>query len=258
MTRPTCSPRCSRCALARTCERFSSTAWQNRSAWTKSSGPGATISSAPRPLTAWRAASSPQASPSPTGPWPGLAISICEMATGMDARSFPVCSTFLNFGKNYAGARDEYVYVYTHDNDSAYLPSDRFVLARVPKQRLRERAAYDFFEWLDEHGKPVWARDINRRGAVFTHSGNCYRSSVAYNVALKRSLLCQALPGGDPRFAGGFGIYDAAEPWGPWTCVYFAENWDVGPGETQSFPTKWMSADGKGLYLVFSGDDCFS
>ena len=176
----------------------------------------------------------------------------------MDARSFPVCSTFLNFGKNYAGARDEYVYVYTHDNDSAYLPSDRFVLARVPKQRLRERAAYDFFEWLDEHGKPVWARDINRRGAVFTHSGNCYRSSVAYNVALKRSLLCQALPGGDPRFAGGFGIYDAAEPWGPWTCVYFAENWDVGPGETQSFPTKWMSADGKGLYLVFSGDDCFS
>ena len=37
-----------------------------------------------------------------------------------------------------------------------------------------------------------------------------------------------------------------------------AEDWDVGPGETCSFPTKWMSADGKTVYLVFSGDDCFS
>jgi hypothetical protein len=30
------------------------------------------------------------------------------------------------------------------------------------------------------------------------------------------------------------------------------------PGETSSFPAKWMGADGKALYLVFSGDDCFS
>jgi hypothetical protein len=34
--------------------------------------------------------------------------------------------------------------------------------------------------------------------------------------------------------------------------------WDVGPGETASFPTKWMSADGKTAHLVFSGDDHFA
>jgi hypothetical protein len=66
------------------------------------------------------------------------------------------------------------------------------------------------------------------------------------------------MPGEDARFQGGFGIYDAPEPWGPWTTAYFTERWDVGPGETCSFPTKWMSADGKTLHLVFSGDDCFS
>lgn len=38
----------------------------------------------------------------------------------------------------------------------------------------------------------------------------------------------------------------------------FTEKWDVGPGEASSFPTKWMSADGKTCYLVFSGDDAFS
>ena len=70
-------------------------------------------------------------------------------------------------------------------------------------------------------------------------------------------MWCQTLPG-DARFRGGFGVYDAPEPWGPWTTVFFAEDWDVGPGETSSLPTKWMSADGKTVHLVFSGDDSFS
>jgi hypothetical protein len=61
-----------------------------------------------------------------------------------------------------------------------------------------------------------------------------------------------------PRFQGGFGVYDAPQPWGPWTTAFFTEDWDVGPGETASFPVKWMSDDGRTLYLVFSGDDCFS
>ena len=101
-------------------------------------------------------------------------------------------------------------------------------------------------------------RDIAGRGAVFDHPGGCYRSAISYDAGLKRYLWCQTLPGGDARFRGGFGIYDAPEPWGPWTTVYFTEDWDVGPGETCSFPTKWMSADGKTVHLVFSGDDCFS
>ena len=60
------------------------------------------------------------------------------------------------------------------------------------------------------------------------------------------------------RFHGGLGVYDAPEPWGPWTAVYYTERWDTGPGETGCFPTKWMSADGRTVHLVFSGDDAFS
>ncbi len=166
--------------------------------------------------------------------------------------------TFLNFGKNYASARDGYVYIYSHDSDSAYEPSDRMVLARVPKQRITERAAYEFFGGLDTKGEPGWTKDISRREAVFVYPGRCYRSSVTYNPALKRYLWCQIVPGDDTRFEGGFGVYDAPQPWGPWTTVYFTEKWDVGPGENCSFPTKWMSSDGKTLHLVFSGDDYFS
>jgi hypothetical protein len=170
--------------------------------------------------------------------------------------------TFLNFGPNYAGARDDYVYVHSTDSDSAYVAGDRMVLARVPKDRIPQRDAYEFFVRLDDAGAPVWSSNIEDRGAVFSHPGRCYRCGITYNAPLGRYLWCQVHPESNdsrgPRFQGGFGVYDAPEPWGPWTTVYFTNAWDVGPGDTNSFPTKWMSGDGQTVHLVFSGDDHFS
>jgi CubicO group peptidase (beta-lactamase class C family) len=172
------------------------------------------------------------------------------------------CPTFLNFGKNYHGARDEYVYLYSQDNTSAYKTSDRMVMARVPKSKIKDREAYEFFKGLDERGSPLWSELIEDRDGVFINPANCYRSGITYNAALKRYLWCQTLlPSNHPqgvRFQGGFGIYEAPEPWGPWRTVFYTKDWDVGPGETSSIPVKWMSEDGKTCYLVFSGDDYFS
>ena len=189
--------------------------------------------------------------------------------------------TFLNFGKNYAGARDDYVYIYSFDSDSAYEPADRMVLARVPRARIRHRDAYEFFAgWTGETrtgearegevregeapAEPRWTSDITRRAAVFENPGRCYRSGVTYNAPLQRYLWVQVRPGADrsreedPRFQGGIAVYDAPQPWGPWTTVFYTKRWDVGPGETASFPTKWISDDGRTVHLVFSGDDHFS
>ena len=168
------------------------------------------------------------------------------------------CPTFLAFGKDYAGARDEYVYVYSFDSASAYEPADRMVLARVPAARITEQAAYEYFVRLGGDGRPEWSADIARRGAVFDHRGRCYRSGISYNAGLKRYLWWQVTGGGAGAVKGGFGVYDAPEPWGPWTTAYFTEQWDVGPGESGSFPTKWISPDGRTVHLVFSGDDAFS
>jgi hypothetical protein len=166
---------------------------------------------------------------------------------------------FLNFGRNYAGAADRFVYVYSHDCDSAYEPADRMVMARAPKREIGNRSAYEFFKGLDSSGRPLWTRNINERGAVFVNPGKCYRSQISYNAGLKRYLWSQTLYGPDDmRSRGGLGIFDAPQPWGPWTTVYYREEWDVGPGETSSFPAKWISADGRICHLLFSGDDCFS
>jgi len=172
------------------------------------------------------------------------------------------CPTFLNFGKNYSGARDNYVYIYSFDERSAYNPSDRMVLARVPKDKLREKESYEFFSGLRSDGAPLWESEIEKRAPVFVNPAMCYRSGITYNAGLKRYLWCQVHPHSNhpqgPRFSGGFGIYEAPEPWGPWKTVFFTKEWDTGPGETSSFPSKWMSRDGKTCWLLFSGEDNFS
>ena len=170
--------------------------------------------------------------------------------------------TFLNFGRNYSNARDDFVYVFSHDSGSAYQAADRMVLARVRQDRIRLREAYQFFVKLNHNQEPEWSDDIAERGAVFSHPGQCYRNGISYNPGLRRYLWCQVLPESKhpqgTRFSGGFGVYDAPEPWGPWTTVFFTHQWDVGPGETSSFPPKWITADGKQVHLLFSGDDCCS
>ena len=143
-------------------------------------------------------------------------------------------------------------------SESAYTPAGRFILARAHKSRLREREAYEFFQRIDNAGRPVWTKQIADRGPVFTHPDKCYRSGITYNAGIKRYLWVQIIPGGDTRFKGGFGIYDAPEPWGPWTTAFFTADWDTGPGESASLPAKWISSDGRTVHLVFSGDDCFS
>lgn len=177
------------------------------------------------------------------------------------------CPSFLNFGRNYAGARDNYVYVFSPDSDGAYLTADMIVLARVPRDKIRRPDAYEFLHALDAAGKPRWTRDLAERGSTLSATGQCYRVNVTYDAGLKRYLLVMPIPRRksrdetgriDTRFFGGLAVYDAPEPWGPWTTAFFTESWDVGPGDSASFPTKWMSADGKELYLVFSGEDSFS
>jgi hypothetical protein len=169
---------------------------------------------------------------------------------------------FLNFGKNYQGARDNYVYIYSHDAGNAYDPADRMVLARVPRNKITDRFAWEFYAGQDKSAEPVWSPFIEKREAVFEHPAGCYRSGITYNAGLGRYLWCQILPGSNhpqgPRFEGGFGIYEAPEPWGPWHTVYYTQKWDTGPGETSCLPTKWMSRDGKTCYLLFSGEDSFS
>jgi CubicO group peptidase (beta-lactamase class C family) len=158
------------------------------------------------------------------------------------------CPALLNFGKNYEGARDGYVYVYSQDGPSAYEDYDRVVMGRVPKEHIRDRRAYEFFVRLDESGRAVWTKNIAERGAVFSYPGRCRRLDVVYNPGIRRYLLAIGFDNG-----GGWGIFDAPEPWGPWTTAFYTEYWGLGGTHGYRLPSKWIQPDGKTMYLVFSG-----
>ena len=154
---------------------------------------------------------------------------------------------FLNFGQNYAGARDGFVYTYSQDGPSAYESDNSLMLARAPQGRIRDRDAWEFFMGLNAGGLPLWTTDATQAGAVFVYPANCQRVDVVYDAGIKRYLMALAFD-----HTGGWGLFDAPEPWGPWTTILHRQ-WDVAGTHGYRLPAKWISEDGLKLMLVFSG-----
>ncbi len=139
------------------------------------------------------------------------------------------------------------MYTYSQAGGSAYESDNGLVLARVAKQRIRERSAWEFYEGLDAEGRPVWTADAARSGAVFSYPANCQRVDVVYDAGIGRYLMALGYD-----HAGGWGLFDAPAPWGPWTTILHRE-WDVADTHGYRLPAKWISSDGLSLTLVFSG-----
>ncbi|HEY7115363.1 MAG TPA: serine hydrolase [Tepidisphaeraceae bacterium] len=158
------------------------------------------------------------------------------------------CPTFLNFGRNYEGARDQYVYAYSQDGPDAYHPFDAVSLARVPRSQIRDKAAYEYFVKTGPDGQPTWSRDITDRGPVFAYRAHCERLDAIYDHGLGRYLLAVSYGHGH-----GWGLFDAPEPWGPWTAAFTTSEWDVPQTHGYRLTSKWMSEDGTRAWLVFSG-----
>ena len=79
--------------------------------------------------------------------------------------------------------------------------------------------------------------------------------SVSYNAGLKRYLLCTEHL---DSYKGNLGIFDAPEPWGPWTTVVYESPWAQDtPIEASSFfwnfSNKWLSPSGQDFVLIFTG-----
>jgi len=158
------------------------------------------------------------------------------------------CPAFLNFGRNYAGARDGFVYIYSQDGPSAYEPYDGIVMARVPSSKIREQSAYEFCTGIGADGIPTWDADVAKRAPIFRYPGHCERLDIVFDPVIRRYLMALSFGPGH-----GWGIFDAAEPWGPWTTAYLTRDWGQGDTHGYRIPSKWISQDGKDLYLVFSG-----
>jgi len=156
---------------------------------------------------------------------------------------------FLQFGKDYQGARDNFVYGYS-ERIRPYVIQPDIVMFRVPKDQIMHRSAYEFFAYLDANGSPQWTSDINQMKPVFSDpNGVSWGVQAVYHPVLRRYLLTV-----QRNDTSAWGIFDAPEPWGPWTTVAYYDNWiDSTFKFLFAFNQKWMSDNGKTMYMVFSG-----
>lgn len=169
--------------------------------------------------------------------------------------------TICQFGRDYRGARDGYVYHYfirPADNTGYNIQRPGAIyLLRSPAARLMEREAYEFFAGM-KNGKPAWSREVSAKRPVFEDpNGTDWVSSVTYNPGLKRYIL---MTSHTESSRGLWGVFDAPEPWGPWTTVtYLTQDNPFGAGHLEpntffwNMPVKWLDRDGRGFTLVFTG-----
>lgn len=163
-----------------------------------------------------------------------------------------------HFGPGYAGAMDDFVYVYF-----GFSRANEIFLARAPKRRIFEPGAYEWFGGMAAD-RPVWKRRFADRKPVFSDpNGYWWHVGVTFVPGLKRFLLTKPhfaaganreLPGGDRSKLTGLGIFDAPAPWGPWTTAYYADRFRDGLFKfTYFIPGKYVARDGKSFWLAWSG-----
>lgn len=178
---------------------------------------------------------------------------------------------FLQFGKDYSGARDGYIYAYFpagEDGGSYWENADYFLLGRVPRYEILRREAWEFFTGFDKAEHSAWSPVEYHARPVFTYHRMVGENHVSYNPGIGRYLMGNygfIDPDGNPRpyhspgqwpysaLRSQLTLFEAPEPWGPWSLFYQDDDWGTYGDYQPSFPTKWMSPDGRTMLMVSSG-----
>jgi hypothetical protein len=166
-----------------------------------------------------------------------------------DHIGYPV---WLNAGRDYDAALDPaHVYFYSPDGPSAYQTYPDILLGRVATTRMTDPNAYEFFAGLDPDGSPQWT-DYTHHMPVFSNPAGSFRPSAVYDTFIQRFLL--ATTDNYDSSQNYLGIFDAPNPWGPWTTVTYQDGWGGDPEHrfAPQIPNKWMSPDGRHFYLEYS------
>ncbi len=171
--------------------------------------------------------------------------------------------TFMQLGRGYTaeGLPAEITgYAYSYYTRRVAHPGESqspgaVMLMRSPKDRIDERAAYEFFAGTTPEGAPVWSQDP-AGGAPVLEKPHLLdvAPSVGWNPYLKRFLMVMAnAPASDPTRLG-VAFHEAATPWGPWREIRTIDRIAEGTIFFYQLPTKWMAADGSAV-LAFTGPD---
>jgi hypothetical protein len=178
--------------------------------------------------------------------------------------------TVLQMGRNYEHNTDGFVYLFA-PNGNTEGTMNQLVLCRVPKTRILDRTAHEFFVSPRPDGGADWSSAIEERGVVHTFPSGwvntkihpyAWHPSVVYYAPFHLYLMANWGMGctedgawfGKPSYLG---FWTAPHPWGPWTQVHEEEAWtpanDTNARAYQpQIAPKWIAQDGSAFWLVWT------
>ncbi|MGH3730429.1 MAG: hypothetical protein ACRDTU_17000 [Micromonosporaceae bacterium] len=176
---------------------------------------------------------------------------------------------FLDYGKAYGNAPDGYVYAYGLDhnwrdsfNDRVPDPVDVY-LARVPQASVMDRSTWRFFAGADASGSPTWTANMDSRVAVMHDDRRIYQNVISNNIrnlsVISQGGVVYNKPLNRYIYTSWteytYEFYEAPTPWGPWKH-FKSKDFGGYPwthtkhgGYATTIPSKYISADGKSMWL---------
>jgi Domain of unknown function (DUF4185) len=176
---------------------------------------------------------------------------------------------FIQYGKDDADAPDGYVYAdfpSADDGHSYWENGDSLLLGRVPKDRILERSAWQFYAGRQPSGQELWDSDAAKAVQIFRYPRMTGEDHITYNPALKRYFLAnygfhdghlnprpyhQHSP--ETACPSQLTLFEATTLSGPWSLFYRNDDFGTCGEYNPSFPQKWMSKDGKTMWMVSAG-----
>ncbi|MCC6125870.1 MAG: hypothetical protein IT426_12960 [Pirellulales bacterium] len=171
---------------------------------------------------------------------------------------------FVDFGKNMEHSPDGKAYLVgmgAEDGDPkpryanlSWISADQSYLARVKPsvENINDLAKYEFFAGHDGAGKPLWTADFAKIKPLLDWNDNMGVATATYDAPLKKYLMC--VTDGWPTCAKmRTYLLEADALTGPWRLVTYLKDF----GEQAyfvNFPSKFISADGKTLWLCYSAN----
>jgi hypothetical protein len=156
---------------------------------------------------------------------------------------------FVQFGKDYQNAIDNYVYVVaakpTETDDLLYLHKPgQIMLLRVPRESIEDRVAYQFFAGLDANGNPTWSANAGSAKPIITEAtGVGTFPQIIYVPEVKRFVYTNQYGDGTvvtddetgDRYPAGnqalLSMSQAENVWGPYTEFYRKKFTDAIPAD---------------------------
>lgn len=165
---------------------------------------------------------------------------------------------FVQFGKDYKNAMDDYVYAAS--NIGTWNNGNAMLMARVKKNKIADLnfKDWEFFNGFDKDSLPLWSPNYKViQASIFQYIGHSSMSAIQWVPSLKRFILLQwcytDLQSKEPWKETTLQLYESKKPWGPYYHFYTEMNWGNALYNAV-LPSKWFEDGGMKAWMVSSGD----